>query len=132
MKRYISEEEAIYQDNYHGQFSKKLATWAVSNMGVKEPETGGLRHIRIKPIDEVSNILRACGVNIPNECIYTAYYLYHMAIADYPKSFTTDKQRAVYIEETIGDPDGDKGDVLSCFVAKMCNAGVPIYWELYI
>ena len=36
MKRYISEEEAIYQDHYHGQFSKKLATWAVSNMGCIE------------------------------------------------------------------------------------------------
>ncbi len=74
-------------------------------------------------------ILAANGVKLPDEYIYTAWYLYHMAIADYPKTCKTDEQRASYVEETLCDPDGDPTDVLACFEAKMCNAGIPIYWE---
>ena len=39
------------------------------------------------------------------------------------------KRRASFVEETLMDPDGMPENVLDCFVAKMCNAGKPIYWE---
>lgn len=55
-----------------------------------------------------------------------------MTFADYPKTITTDKQRASYIEETLMDPDGTPENVLACYEAKMCNAGVPIYWEMML
>jgi len=55
-----------------------------------------------------------------------------MTIADYPKSLATDKQRAQYVEETICDPDGEPTNVLACFAAKMCNAGIPIHWEMFV
>ena len=55
-----------------------------------------------------------------------------MAVADYPKALKTDAQRASYVEETICDPDGDPTNVLECFEAKMCNAGIPIYWERFL
>lgn len=129
MKQYISEDRAIYEDAYHGLFSRKLANWAVRNMKTKEAATGRMKPVTVRSVDDVMEILRNSGVDIQDEFMYTAYYLYHMAIADYPKALQSDEQRAVFVEETICDPDGEPSNVLACFEAKMCNAGVPIYWE---
>lgn len=129
MKQYISEDRAIYEDEYHGLFSRRLAKWAISLMEVKDPSSGQMKPISTRSVDDVMEILTAHGVKLPDEYIYTAWYLYHMAIADYPKTLKTDEQRASYVEETLCDPDGDPTDTLACFEAKMCNAEIPIYWE---
>lgn len=129
MKQYISEARAIYEDNYHGLFSKNLAEWAISHMEMKDPATKQMRLIRPKTAEEVYQIMKNNGVQLPEEYLYTAWYLWHMAVADYPKSLSNDEQRSNYVEETICDPDGRPENVLDCFVTKMCNAGKPIYWE---
>lgn len=129
MKQYISEDRAIYEDAYHGQFSRKLARWAISNMEVKDPATERTKPLAPRSADDVQEILNANNVSIPQECFYTAWYLYNMALADYPKTLKTDEQRAMFVEETICDPDGDPTNVLACFEAKMCNCDIPIYWE---
>lgn len=129
MKQYISEARAIYEDSYHGLMSKNLAEWAVSNMELKDPSTGQMRKIRAKSVEEVMEILKQYGVEVPEEYIYTAWYLYHMAVADYRKTCKNDEDRANFVEETLMDPDGMPENVLDCFVTKMCNAGKPIYWE---
>lgn len=132
MKQYITEEEAIYQDEYHGQFSRKLAKWAISKMQTKDQGSDRMKPVQSRSVDDVVEILKSNGVDIPDQYIYTAWYLYMMAVADYPKSLATDKQRAQYVEETLMDPDGDPSNVLACFAAKMCNAGVPILWERFV
>jgi len=129
MKQYISEARAIYEDSYHGQMSKNLAKWAISNMQLRDPSTRQLRPIRAKTAEEVTELLQQYGVRLPEEYIYTAWYLWHMAVADYGKALPTDEHRAYFVEETLMDPDGRPENVLDCFVAKMCNAGKPIYWE---
>ena len=128
MKQYITEERAMYEDNFHGMFSRKLAKWAISCMEMKGPD-GQMKPVAMRSVDDVLEILSANKVELPDEYIYTAWYLYHMTIADYPKSLKTDEQRAMYVEETLCDPDGDPTNVLACFEAKMCNAEIPIYWE---
>ena len=128
MKQYITEERAIYEDNFHGLFSRKLAKWAISCMEMKSPE-GTMNPIAMRSVDDVLEILSANKVELPDEYIYTAWYLFHMAVADYPKTLKTDDLRAMYVEETLCDPDGDPTNVLACFEAKMCNADIPIYWE---
>lgn len=132
MKQYISEERAMYEDSYHGQFSKKLAEWAIGNMKLRDQNTHQLRPIKPKTAEEVEAIINRCGLQIPKECVYTVWYLWHMAVADYPMSLTTDEQRARFVEETICDPDGIPENVLDCFVVKMRNAGKPIFWERMI
>lgn len=132
MRQYISEDKAIYEDLYHGQFSRKLAKWAIDNMETKDKSTGKMKPITPVSADDVSSILEAYKVDIPQECFYTSWYLFNMAIADYPKTCKTDEQRASFVEETICDPDGDPTNVLECFDAKMCNAGIPIYWERFL
>lgn len=129
MKHYISEERAIYEDSYHGLFSKKLAEWAISKMQVKDPATKTMKHIVERKLDDVKDVLEEYKVELPSEFAYTAWYLFNMCVADYPKTCKTDEQRAMFVEETLCDPDGQPENVLDCFVTKMCNAGVPIFWE---
>lgn len=129
MKYLMSEEEAAYMDLYHGHFSRKLAAWAIGNMVMVDPATGKEKSVTMHSVDDVMEILKTNGVKIPVESKIDAWYLYHMTLADYPESLTTDKQRSIFVEETICDPDGEDTNILACFVAKMCNKGVPIYWE---
>lgn len=132
MRQYISEERAMYEDLYHGAFSRKLAKWAISNMEVSDPVTKTMKPITERSVDDVMEILKNNDIKIPERFVYSAWYLYMMSIADYPKTLTTDKQRATFIEETLLDPDGCPENVLDCFVMKMCNAGIPIFWERFI
>lgn len=128
----MTEEEAMYMQAYQGHFSRKLAAWAISNMETEDAATGKMKPVMARPADDVMEILKANGVTVPDECVFDAWYLYMMTIADYPKSLTTDKQRAEYVEETICDPDGKPTNVLACFAAKMCNTEVPIHWEMFV
>jgi len=129
MKQLISEDRAIYEDMYHGQFSKRLAEWAVSKMKKKEFDSGEMKPITKKSPEDVKKILTQYGAELPEKYKWTAWYLYHMACADYPNALPTDERRAYFVYETICDPDGCVGNVIDCFVTKMCNAGEPIYWE---
>lgn len=129
MKQYISESRAVYEDMYHGMFSEKLAKWAISRMEMKDPATKQLRPLTPRPLENVTEVLKQNGINLPEEFIYTAWYLFNMALADYPVTLTTDVLRAHFVEETLCDPDGCPESVLACFEAKMCLDGTPIYWE---
>ena len=132
MKHCISEGRAIYEDYWHGMFSKKLAEWAISNMEMRDPATKTMKPIVERKLDDVQQVLEEYGIELPNEFIYTSWYLFNMAVADYPKTCKNDEQRAMFVEETLCDPDGCPENVLDCFVTKMCNAKVPIYWENFM
>lgn len=119
-----------YMDAYHGQFSRKLAEWAIGKMRVRRFDKE--EEIKMIPLVSVMQALKDAGVNIQEECTYTAWYLYHMAISDYPRTCDTDSKRAWFVDETLNDPDGKPSNVLACLRAKMDNAGVAIMWELMI
>ena len=128
----ISEEEAQYQNKHRGHFSKKLAEWAISMMEKEDDATGKMKRIVPTPLDMVEEVLQKYKVEIPEECIYDAYYLFNMAKADYTKTCKTDEQRATFVEETICDPDGCPESVLACFCAKMDLKDMPIHWERFL
>lgn len=132
MKQYMSEGEAIYMDKNYGLFSKRLAEWAIEHMEALDPTTKEMKPIKVRTIEDVQDVLKANKIDLPEEFVYTSWYLFNMAVADYPKSLKTDEQRAMFVEETLCDPDGAPENVLNCFVAKMCQAEVPIYWEKYL
>lgn len=132
MKHYISESRAIYEDVNHGLFSKKLAEWAISKMKTEDPATGVMKSVKSRDLMDVKEVLKEQKILLPEEFIYTAWYLFNMAIADYPKALPTDDARALFVEETLCDPDGMPENVLDCFVTKMCNIGQPIYWEDFL
>lgn len=122
----------MYEDENHGLFSKRLAEWAIANMKVKDATSKEMKPIKQRTLEDVGKVFEDYGIDIQEEFIYTAWYLFNMAVADYPKTLKTDEQRAMFVEETICDPDGMPENVLDCFVAKMCNAETPIYWEKYL
>ena len=132
MKYYMTEDEAIYMDKNHGMFSRRLAEWAISKMETKEPAARELKPIKTRTFDDTMNTLKENKVELQEEFSYTAWYLFNMAIADYPKTLKTDAERASFVDETINDPDGSPENTLACFTAKMQVAGIPIHWEKYL
>jgi hypothetical protein len=130
MRCYVSEARAVYEDYYHGQFSRKLAEWAIGNMMKEEGEKlSSLNHV---PMERFEGIMQTNGMEVGDKMRYTAWYLYNMALADYPKTLTSDSQRCSFVVETLLDPDCCSEAVLGCFTAKMCAMGVPIHWEEYL
>ena len=129
MKQYISEDRKIYEDMYHGQFSKKLAKWAIENMKTKDIQSGKEKPIEARSLEEVQSIIKEFNIELEDKYKYTAWYLFNMAIADYRVSLPNDEVRACFVWETIKDPDGCPANVLDCFVTKMCNAGEIICWD---
>lgn len=132
MKKFVSEEREAYEDRYHGQFSKKLAEWAIGNMKVADQATGKLKPLQSVTLSDVIEHLKDNGVKIPEAAEYTAWYLYNMAMADYPKALKTSESISLFVSETIGDPDCCPEAVLECFTAKMCCMNIPIFWEKYL
>ena len=132
MRRYISEGREMYEDENHGLFSKRLAEWAIGMMKMKDVATGEKKRIKARSIEDMQEVLKSNNIKMQDEFVYTAWYLFNMAIADYPKTCKTDEDRAMFVDETINDPDGCPENVLDCFEVKMQNAGVPIYWERYL
>lgn len=129
---YKSEEEEIYNSKYHGHFNKRLADWAISCMEKENTSTAVLEPIKKKSLEEYDAFLQTNKIKVKDESYYDGYYLLHMCYADYQKALEDDKHRASYIEETICDPDCVPTAVLACFVAKMNQMGVPIYWERFL
>lgn len=131
MKEYISEDRAIYEDLYQGAFSRRLADFAIRHMMVRDAGKNENKKLVAAPLEDALDTLKEYNIEVPEEHIYTAWYLFNMAKADYPKTCKTDEQRALFVEETLLDPDGCKENVLDCFVAKMRNAGIALHWERF-
>jgi len=131
MEYIMPEGLRAYMDVYQGQFSRKLAEWAVSKMKSRRG-SGELVSVKPIPVETVMDALKEAGVHVSEECTYTAWYLWHMAVADYPRTIEKDNRRAWFVDETINDPDGKASNVLACFRAKMDNSGVAILWERMI
>ena len=123
----ISEEEAQYMEQYKGHFSKKMAKWAISMM-----ERDG-KPIQSYPLEEVEAMIAPFLDKVGEICVYDAWYMANMAKADYLGSSITDKPHvALFIKDTLCDPDGDPEMVLACFRAKCDVKHIPIHWERMI
>ena len=127
MKKFTSEARKAYEDMNHGMFSKSLAEFAISNMKDKRGE-----RVNTVTLEEYKTLINRLGHKIEDKYLYTSWYLYNMAIADYKETLPSVEQRFSFVKETLFDPDCCPEAVLECFVAKMCIMGVPIYWENYL
>ena len=128
----ISEDEAQYMERHKGHFSKKLAAWAIQKMENRDA-TGQLRPINPYSLEEVEQMILPFRQEIGEDAIYDAWYLANMVKADYLGSSITDKEHvALYVKDTICDPDGEPTMVLACFRAKCDVKGVAIHWERFL
>ena len=130
MNYMMTDEEAVYMQVNQGHFSQRMADWAISMMKRKDEESGKMKRITPYPIETVEAMLRHWNVEIPEVCVYDAWYLANMVRADYQGSSIEDDEHLVkYIDDTINDPDGVPTMVLACFKAKCNEKGIAIHWE---
>ena len=126
----LSKGEMEYMSVNQGHFSKALAEWAIGRMRRKEGDK--LVKINAVSISDTQKLLNDNNINLDDAYLYDAWYLHNMCLADYRRTLPENEDIAMYIDETINDPDGAPEMVLACFRAKMDVMGVPIFWERYL
>ena len=120
MKRYIN--------NYGCHFNRKLCEEAVGRMyrkdnGIKKP---------IQPYskEQVESLLMQNGIQVERGKMYDCVYVANMCQADYLGSSVPDMSHlAMFIKDTIDDPDAEDGFVFNRFYADCMFTNNPIDWE---
>ena len=107
-----------------------MCEFAVSLMKKLNPSTG--KKERIEPIskEKVDELLTRYGIKLENNALYDYVYVANMGKADYLKSSIPDEAHlALYIKDTIDDPDAPDGTTMRRWYATMIAAGEPIEWD---
>ena len=124
------EEMEAYLSNFGWHFNKKMCEFVVSLMKKLNPSTG--KKERIEPIskEKVDELLTRYGIKLENNALYDYVYVANMGKADYLKSSIPDEAHlALYIKDTIDDPDAPDGATMRRWYATMIAAGEPIEWD---
>lgn len=124
------EEMEAYLSHFGWHFNKKMCEFAVSLMKKMNPQTG--KKERIEPIskEKVDELLTRYGIKLENNALYDYVYVANMGKADYLKSSIPDEAHlALYIKDTIDDPDAPDGTTMRRWYATMIAAGEPIEWD---
>lgn len=119
-----------YLSNFGWHFNKKMCDFAVSLM--KKVNSATNKKERIDPItkDKVDELLTRYGIKLDNNALYDYIYVANMCKADFLKSSVPDEQHlALYIKDTIDDPDAPDGTTMRRWYATMIAAGEPIEWD---
>lgn len=126
----VGKEMEAYLSNFGWHFNKKMCEFAVSLMKKLNPSTG--KKERIEPIskEKVDELLTRYGIKLENNALYDYVYVANMGKADYLKSSIPDEAHlALYIKDTIDDPDAPDGATMRRWYATMIAAGEPIEWD---
>ncbi len=124
------EEMEVYLSNFGWHFNKKMCEFAVSLMKKLSPSSG--KKERIEPIskEKVDELLTRYGIKLENNVLYDYVYVANMGKADFLKSSIPDEAHlALYIKDTIDDPDAPDGTTMRRWYATMIAAGEPVEWD---
>ncbi len=116
MKKYLSE------NGWH--FNKALCEYAVGKM---KDRNGN----KISPIEKakVEEHLRTAGVQLKNDVLHDATYVFNMAMSDfYGSSIKDTASIAHFVKDYLDDIDGSKTRALDEFYGKSIGMGMPIPW----
>ena len=115
-----------YIETYGWHFSKKMCEWAVSKMKRK----GTQDQLKLQTKENVDNTLRLYGVDATGYVGYDAVYLFHLGISRaYSNSITDDRAAAMYVKDTLEDPDGYDEVAFTRFYADCIGKGEMPEWE---
>lgn len=117
MKMYLS---------YNGRhFSKKAYEYAVSLMRDRNNNK-----VNIISKEELNNKLKAYAINIDNDVLYDANYVYSMCISDFYGSSIKDEHHVLlYVKDLVDDQDAVDGFIFNRWYSDMNLKGMPIDWE---
>lgn len=118
-----------YLRNYGPHFNRKLCDFAVSLMEKREGD-GKMHRITPYTKDAVDSMLRNARIELRNSQLYDHVYVANMCKADYLGSSVVDEMHlALYVKDTIDDPDAEEGLMFNRWYADMCYMGKAIDWE---
>ena len=119
--------------NQHGlHFNKPLCEYAVSLMRKKD---GAGNMVKLNPLtrEQVQRLLSEAGLKLgEKQVIWDAVYVANMCAADYLTGAVPDNRHlAMYVKQTLDDPDACEGQVFNRWYADMCLNGEHQYidWE---
>lgn len=119
-----------YLKYYGWHFNKKMCRFAVSLMRKTNPATGNKEKIEPLTKDKVDEVLSKYGIKLDNNALYDYVYVANMCKADLFKSSVPDEAHlALYIKDTIDDPDAPDGTAMRRWYATMVGGGEPVDWE---
>ena len=120
----------IYLSHYGWHFNKQACEFAVSLMKRKNPTTGKLEKIEAYTKEQVDEMLKKYNVAIEDKSNYDYVYVANMCKADYLKSSIIDDQHlALYVKDTIDDPDAGDGVTMRRWYATMVANGEMVEWS---
>ena len=117
-----------YLEYYGWHFSKRMCEWAASKMYRKE----GTAKRPIDPYtkERLEELLKQYGVTLKEGVTYDAVYVANMCKADYlGSSIRNESNLALFVKDTVEDPDGYEGMPFTRFYADCIGSGTPIDWE---
>jgi hypothetical protein len=122
MRRYLQ---------HHGwHFGKRACEFAVSLMKKKSHASGKLDKIEPYTKEQVEELLKKHNITIDDTSNYDFVFIANMCKADYLKSSVPDEQHlAMFIQDTLSDPDAGDGVTMRRWYATMVANGTGIDWE---
>ena len=116
---------------HHGwHFGKRACEYAVSMMKRKSPASGKLEKIDPYTKEQVEDMLKRHGVTIEDTSNYDFVFVANMCKADYLKSSVPDEQHlALFVKDTLSDPDGGDGVTMRRWYATMVSNGIGVEWD---
>ena len=124
----MPEDLGIYLSHNGPHFNKKCCEFAVSQMYKDDG-----REFQPYEKPKVDEILRAYGVKVKYAQLEDTVYVANMCKADYYEgSVPTEQHLAIYIKETLDDPDGAEGLVFNRWIADMKWLGIAIPWSDFL
>ena len=128
----MPDDLAIYLSHYGPHFNKECCKFATSQM-YKKDDSGREQDIETISKGEVEELLRAYGIKIKYAQLEDITYVANMCKADYYKGSVPDDQHlAMYVKETLDDPDGCEGLVFNRWIGDMKWLGIAIPWDDFI
>lgn len=124
----MPENLLVYLSHNGPHFNKKCCEFAVSQMYTDDDKN-------FKPIEkgEIEEYLRAYGLKVKYAQLEDITYVANMCKADYFKgSVPTEQHLAIYVRETIDDPDGCEGLIFNRWIADMRYLGIAIPWDEFL
>lgn len=109
--------------------SRKACQFAISKMKRMNPATGKKEPVDIQSKEAIEEIFSKNGIKLEHNEGYDFVYLWHMAKADYYKSSLPDeKSLALFVRDTIEDPDMLGSNCFRRWLADADATGLVIEW----